>query len=97
MLKNTITILGRGFSVTEKPIVLIDGKEYAGSAHRPSKKIEIKESIDDDYKHETLAHEVAHMALEETGMNNLFTAEQIEAICDFAAIVSETMRKYDNE
>ena len=97
MDKKSIVILGRLFTVTEKPIVLIDGKEYAGSASRTTRTIEIKESLDSDYKHETLAHEVAHMALEENGMNNLFNADQIEAICDFAAIVSETMRKYDNE
>jgi len=75
----------------------MNGREVLGTFTRSTGIIEVSSSQPAEFMRETLAHEVAHAVLQSNGMCNLFNEQQTEAICDFAAIVSETMRKYDNE
>lgn len=97
-MKSTIDIYGRQFTIEEKPEIVVNGNaDNAGMSCFDILKIEIKADLREELKNEILTHEVAHMAMCENGLADLYTDQQIESICNLCASVYRIMKQYEKE
>ena len=101
-MKNTITVCGRDYSIEFLPkedLQSVGEQDNETSGTRIgycdfiTGSIYIDESLDEYMARTTLAHEVAHLLIDTLGVNNFFTEDQIESICDIAAQTHEAMIK----
>lgn len=102
ILKNTIIVCGREYSIeflSNSDLCSVgkyDGDDPGariGYCDFITGSIYIDESLDEYMARTTLAHEVAHLLIDTLGVNNFFTEDQIESICDIAAQTHEAMIK----
>jgi len=101
-LKNTITVCGRDYSIeflNNDELNKVGDPDGETSGARIgycdfiTGSIYIDERLDEYMARTTLAHEVAHLLIDTLGVNNFFTKDQIESICDIAAQTHEAMIK----
>lgn len=93
-MKKQIDILGQRYEIITQDAVYLDGRECYGRIDYESRKIYIENGRGFVKTYNTIAHEVCHAIMYNTGMSYLFTPEQREAICDVSAIVADIMREY---
>jgi hypothetical protein len=81
-----INILGRRFSLVFKQGgVLVDGKESGGSIDFSSNVIEIDTLMTDTNCIKALLHEVCHIALDVSGIDQTLSKMEVEIICQTMA------------
>lgn len=68
-----------------------DGGHCWGIWHPPQRKVRIEKNPSRDHMWATLYHELTHAALDDSGLANLLTEPQQEAICD--AFATARMRE----
>jgi Zn-dependent peptidase ImmA (M78 family) len=90
---SVINIYGKPYKVIVQHDVTMEGKKYAGLSCFSTQEIQINDELSLKNKIRTLAHEVAHMAMEESGVSNMFTFEQKEFICEFCSSVHDIMQE----
>ena len=87
----TVSILGAEYEVKYCEIVIDEGEVYAGLIDSRKKTIEIKKGLEDEDRLETIAHEVAHGYLIESGLPRYFSDEiLVEWIARMAKRIVDT-------
>jgi uncharacterized ferritin-like protein (DUF455 family) len=83
---DTIKILGRDFKVvfTDEDIS-VNGKSAAAFVCFDSKEVQVRDSLTPDTKLIALLHEAAHIGLDVSGLDQVFSDEIVEAICQTMA------------
>jgi hypothetical protein len=80
--KGDVDIYGRNYDVIEAPIIATEF-ETLGDCNYEFGRIRIRQDIPKNTKGRVLIHEMSHAALYENGLNELYTREQVEGICNF--------------
>lgn len=92
--RNTIRIYDRVYTVIYRDEVFIgDRRNLMGASTFSKSEIEISNNLTPEMQEDTLAHEVAHIAMQENGLANIFTRDQVEAICDLTSSVYRIMER----
>jgi hypothetical protein len=82
----SLNILGRTFSLVFKEGgVLVDGKESGGSIDFSTNVIEIDTTMTEANSIKALLHEVCHVALDVSGIDQTLTKMEVEIICQTMA------------
>jgi hypothetical protein len=80
--KGDVYVYGRKYDIIEAAIIASEF-ETLGDCNYEFARIRIRQDIPTDSKLRVLIHELSHAALYENGLNDLYTKEQIEGICNF--------------
>ena len=82
----SLTILGRTFQLDFKEGgVIVDGKEAGGSIDFTNNIIEIDTTMSTANSIKALLHEVCHIALDVSGIDQTLTKMEVEIICQIMA------------
>lgn len=82
-IPSKIKLLGRQYTVSKER--LPDG--ILGQTDQESRKISLSETLDAAHAFETFIHELTHVAMLETGVDNVIESGPKEAVCDCVALL----------
>ena len=93
--KSEIIVYNRKYKIKTVEKVTIEGNDnvLAGSCDYYNAEIQLAKALPAEITPRVLAHEVAHAALYESGLHNMFDEKQTEAICDLVGSVAEIVKQ----